>query len=205
MSFYDDFVVPRLTDLLMHNRLLLPCRKRVIGSAEGRVLEIGIGSGLNIPFYGSAVREIVGMEPSQQLISMARKIAEGATIPVTFVEESAEAIPLDDPTVDTVVSTWTMCTIPEVDRTLSDIRRVLKRGGRLLFAEHGLAPEASVRRWQNWLTPAWKRIGGGCHLNRPIREPIANAGFRFERLESAYIRGQKPFAFMYEGSAQPSR
>lgn len=203
MSFYNDIVLPRLTNLIMHNRLLLPYRKRVVESAEGRVLEIGIGSGLNIPFYGSGVREIVGLEPSPQLVSMARQVAERAQVPVTFIEESAEAIPLEDGAVDTVVSTWTMCTVPEAGRALGEIRRVLKRGGRLLFAEHGLAPEVSVRRWQNWITPVWKRIGGGCHLNRPIREMIANAGFRFEHLESAYMRGPKPFTFMYEGSARP--
>ena len=180
-----------------------PYRKRVIASAEGRVLEIGVGSGLNIPFYGSAVRGVLGLEPSQPLIAMARKVAEGATNPVAFIEGSAKGIPLDDNTVDTVVSTWTMCTIPEVDQALSEIRRVLKRGGRLLFAEHGLALEMGVRRWQDRLTPAWKRIGGGCHLNRPIREMIANAGFHFEHLGSAYMRGPKPFAFMYEGSARP--
>jgi ubiquinone/menaquinone biosynthesis C-methylase UbiE len=203
MNLYNNIVLPKLTHFLMDIRLLVPYRKRVIGSAEGRVLEIGIGSGLNIPFYGSAVREVLGLEPSQPLIAMARKVAEGASIPVTFIEESAESIPLDNKTVDTVVTTWTMCTIPQVDRALSEIRRVLRPSGRLLFAEHGLAPDAGVRRWQNWLTPGWKQIGGGCHLNRPIRTMIENVGFRFERLESAYMRGPKPFAFVYEGSARP--
>jgi ubiquinone/menaquinone biosynthesis C-methylase UbiE len=177
MNLYNNIVLPKLTHFLMDIRLLVPYRKRVIGSAEGRVLEIGIGSGLNIPFYGSAVREVLGLEPSQPLIAMARKVAEGASIPVTFIEESAESIPLDNKTVDTVVTTWTMCTIPQVDRALSEIRRVLRPSGRLLFAEHGLAPDAGVRRWQNWLTPGWKQIGGGCHLNRPIRTMIGKRWF----------------------------
>jgi ubiquinone/menaquinone biosynthesis C-methylase UbiE len=122
---------------------------------------------------------------------------------LTFIKESAEAIPLEDHTVDTVVTTFTLCTIPKADRALGEMRRVLKRSGRLLFVEHGLAPDAAVRKWQNWLTPGWKRIGGGCHLNRPIRTMIENAGFRFDRLESAYMPGPKPFAFIYEGSGQP--
>jgi ubiquinone/menaquinone biosynthesis C-methylase UbiE len=186
----------------MGNRRLVPYRARVIGSAQGRVLEIGIGSGLNLPFYGPAVREVVGLEPLPQFIAMARQTAERTRMPVTFIKESAEAIPLEDHTVDTVVTTFTLCTIPEANRALGEMRRVLKRSGRLLFVEHGLAPDAAVRKWQNWLTPGWKRIGGGCHLNRPIRTMIENAGFRFDRLESTYMPGPKPFAFIYEGSAQ---
>jgi ubiquinone/menaquinone biosynthesis C-methylase UbiE len=203
MSFYNDVVLPRLCHLVMGNQRLVPYRERVIGSAEGRVLEIGIGSGLNLPFYRPAVREIVGLEPVPQLIAMARQVAERTPIPVTFIQESAEAIPLEDDTVDTVVTTWTLCTIPQAYRALDEMRRVLKSSGRLLFVEHGLAPDVGVRRWQNWLTPAWKRIGGGCHLNRPIRTMIENAGFRLDRVESAYMPGPKPFAFIYEGSAQP--
>ena len=124
------------------------------------------------------------------------------SIPVTFIEESAEAISLEDNTVDTVVTTWTLCTIPQADRALAEMRRVLKPSGRLLFVEHGLAPDVSVRRWQIWLTPIWKRISGGCHLNRPIRTMIENAGLRFDRLETAYMPGPKPMAFVYEGSAR---
>ena len=203
MGFYNDVILPRLCHLVMGNRRLVPYRERVIGSAEGRVLEIGIGSGLNLPFYRPAVREIVGIEPAPQLIAMARQVAERTRMPVTFIEESAEVIPLEDDTVDSVVTTWTLCTIPQADRALGEMRRVLKRSGRLLFVEHGLAPDVGVRKWQNWLTPGWKRISGGCHLNRPIRTMIENAGFRFDRLESAYMPGPKPFAFIYEGSAQP--
>jgi len=203
VSFYNDVIVPRLTHLLMGSRRLVPYRARVLGPAQGRVLEIGIGSGRNLPFYGPGVREVVGLEPLPQLIAMAQQAAERTRMPVTLIEESAEAIPLEDGAVDTVVTTFTLCTIPEADRALGEMRRVLKRSGRMLFIEHGLAPDAAVRKWQNWLTPGWKRIGGGCHLNRPIRTMIENAGFRLDRLESTYMPGPKPFAFIYEGSAQP--
>jgi ubiquinone/menaquinone biosynthesis C-methylase UbiE len=148
------------------------------------------------------VREIVGLEPAPRLIAMARQVAERIPMPVTFMEESAAAIPLDDNAVDTVVMTWTLCTIPQADRALSEMRRVLKPNGRLLFVEHGLAPDDGVRRWQDWLTPAWKRISGGCHLNRPIQSMIESAGFRFDRLQTAYMPGPKPMSFIYEGSAR---
>jgi ubiquinone/menaquinone biosynthesis C-methylase UbiE len=202
MGFYNNVILPRLCHLVMRNRSLVPYRERVIASAEGRVLEIGIGSGLNLPFYGPHVREIVGLEPAPRLIAMARQVAERIPMPVTFMEESAAAIPLDDNAVDTVVMTWTLCTIPQADRALSEMRRVLKPNGRLLFVEHGLAPDDGVRRWQDWLTSAWKRISGGCHLNRPIQSMIESAGFRFDRLHTAYMPGPKPMSFIYEGSAR---
>ena len=202
MGFYNGVILPRLCHLVMRNRHLVPYRERVIASAEGRVLEIGIGSGLNLPFYGPHVREIVGLEPAPRLIAMARQVAERMPMPVTFMEESAATIPLDGNTVDTVVMTWTLCTIPQANRALSEMRRVLKPNGRLLFVEHGLAPDDGVRRWQDWLTPAFKRISGGCHLNRPIRTMIESAGFRFDRLETAYMPGPKPMSFIYEGSAR---
>jgi ubiquinone/menaquinone biosynthesis C-methylase UbiE len=135
MGLYNDVILPRLCHLVMRNRRLAPYRERVIASAEGRVLEIGIGSGLNLPFYGPEVREIVGMEPAPQLIAMARQVAERMPMPVRFMEESAAAISLDSNTIDTVVTTWTLCTIPEADGALSEIRRVLKPSGRLLFVE----------------------------------------------------------------------
>ena len=202
MGFYNGVILPRLCHLVMRNRHLVPYRERVIASAEGRVLEIGIGSGLNLPFYGPPVREIVGLEPAPRLIAMARQVAERMPMPVTFMEESAAAIPLDGNTVDTVVMTWTLCTIPQANRALSEMRRVLKPNGRLLFVEHGLAPDDGVRRWQDWLTPAFKRISGGCHLNRPIRTMIESAGFSFDRLKTAYMPGLKPMSFIYEGSAR---
>lgn len=204
MSFYNDFVVPRLTHLIMRNRRLAAYRERVIASAEGRVLEVGIGSGLNLPFYQRRVSEILGLEPAPRLIAMARRAAATAPAPVTFIEASAEAIPLDDHSIDTAVTTWTLCTIPQEGLALGEIRRVLKSSGRLLFVEHGVAPDERVHRWQDRLTPLWKRIGGGCHLNRPIRAMIERAGFRFDRLDTGYMPGPRIMTFMYEGSARPS-
>ena len=202
MGFYNDFILPKLLDLAMRNKQLLPFRERVIGAAEGRVLEIGVGSGRNLPFYRSPAKEILALEPSQKLVAMARETKEPA-VPVEFLESSAEAIPLDDSTIDSVVTTWTLCSIPHADSALGEMHRVLRPGGKLLFAEHGLAPSESVRWWQDRLTPAWRRISGGCHLNRPIRSMIEDAGFRIDRIETGYIPGPKPMTFMYEGSARP--
>lgn len=204
MGFYQDHVLSHLVNLAMRNRRLIPYRERVISGAEGRVLEIGIGSGLNLPFYSSQVRDIFGLEPSPRLVAMTRRAADHSSLPVTLVEGSAEAIPLDNNSIDTVVTSWTLCTIPDVGRALSEMRRVLRPGGRLLFVEHGLASEANVRKWQHRLTPAWKRIGGGCHLNRPIQTLIENNGFGILRIETGYMRGPRPMAFIYEGSARPS-
>jgi ubiquinone/menaquinone biosynthesis C-methylase UbiE len=204
MGFYDERILPHLVNLAMRNRHLLPYRQRVISAAEGRVLEVGIGSGLNLPFYRPPVREILGLDPSPRLIAMARRRMSGSSPPVTFIEGSAEAIPMDDASVDTVVTAWTLCSIPGAAQALEEMRRVLKPGGQLLFVEHGLAPEENVRKWQDRLTPIWKRIGGGCHLNRPIRTLIETAGFGVTQIETGYSNaGPKPMAFIYEGRACP--
>ena len=203
MGFYTDRVVPLLIDLSMRNKLLRPYRQRVIGAAEGRVLEIGIGSGLNLPLYGANVARITGLDPSPRLLAKARESALGLSAPAALIEGSAEAIPLDAASVDTVVTTWTLCSIPDAPSALAEMRRVLSPAGRLLFVEHGRAPDAHVRWWQDRLTPMWRRIGGGCHLNRAISDLITGAGFRIERLDTGYMRGPKPMTFMYEGSAQP--
>lgn len=203
MGLYNDVILPRLCHLAMRNRNFLPYRRRVVAAADGHVLEIGTGSGLNLPFYGAAVRDIQGLEPSPRLIAMARCAAEGSAVPVTFIEGSAEAIALDDHSIDTVVTTWTLCTIPHAEQALAEMRRVLKPAGQLLFVEHGLAPEARVRRWQHRLTPAWSKIGGGCHLNRPIETLIEQAGFDLPQLETGYMKGPKPMTFLYEGQGRP--
>ena len=202
MGFYNDIILPRLCDFAMRNRLLVPIRERVIGAAEGRVLEIGVGSGLNLPFYRPPVREVLALEPAPRLVAMARTASHD--MPVSFLEASAEAIPLDDHCVDTVVTTWTMCSIPHAAAALAELRRVLRPSGKLLFVEHGLAPDEGVRRWQDRLTPAWRRISGGCHLNRPIRSMIEGAGFRIDQIETGYLPGPKPMTFMYEGRARPN-
>jgi ubiquinone/menaquinone biosynthesis C-methylase UbiE len=203
MGFYQDQIVPLLTNLSMRNKRLSAYRDRVVPAATGRVLEIGIGSGLNLPRYSPNVQHLIGLEPSPKLLGMARH-AVRLVIPVDLIEGSAEEIPLEKASVDTVVTTWTLCTIPDASRALYEMRRVLKPGGRLLFVEHGRASDPNVVWWQDHLTPIWKRIGGGCHLNRAIGSLIEGAGFRFERLETSYMRGPKPMTFMYEGSARPA-
>jgi len=201
MGFYQDQVVPFLTNLAVRNRHLAAYRDRVVPAATGRVLEIGIGSGLNLPRYSANVRQVIGLEPSPQLLGMARH-AGHRSFPVDLIEGSAEEIPLEKASIDTVVTTWTLCTIPDASRALYEMRRVLKTGGRLLFVEHGRASEPNVVWWHDQLTPMWKRIGGGCHLNRAISSLIEGAGFRVEQLETGYMRGPKPMTFMYEGSAR---
>jgi ubiquinone/menaquinone biosynthesis C-methylase UbiE len=204
MGFYSDLILPRLCDLAMRNRQLVPFRQRVIGAAEGRVLEIGVGSGANLPFYRPPVRQVLALEPAPRLLAMARSASRATNMPVNFLEASAEAIPLDQHSVDTIVTTWTLCSIPHAVTALADMRRVLRPGGKLLFVEHGLAPDEGVRRWQDRLTPAWRCISGGCHLNRPIRSLIEAAGFQIDRIETGYMPGPKPMTFMYEGSARPN-
>ena len=207
MSFYQEHVVPHLVNLAMRNRELAPYRQRVLAGAEGRVLEIGIGAGANLKFYPPRVKEILALEPSAKLISMARRAAGECSqylAAVNFLEASAETIPLEPGTVDTVVMTWTLCSIPDASQALREMRRVLKPGGQLLFAEHGLSPDASVKKWQDRLTPIWKRIAGGCHLNRPISGLLEQAGFHITHLTTGYMKhGPKPMTFLYEGIASP--
>lgn len=203
MSLYQQYVLPHVINLAMRHRDLLPYRRRVTSAAAGRVLEIGIGSGLNLRLYPEQVREVVGLEPAPRLIAMAGRAVQGSRVPTSFIEGSAEAIPLEDHSFDTVVTTWTLCSIPEAVVALREMRRVLKPNGQLLFVEHGRAPEEHIRKWQDRLTPTWKRIGGGCHLNRPIQQLIESAGFSIAKLETGYMKGLKPMSFMYEGRARP--
>lgn len=200
MAFYQERVLPHLIQMSMKQEHFEPYRRRVTAAARGKVLEIGVGSGLNLPLY-AADTEIVGLDPSAKLLSMAREATVDRARNIELIEGSAESIPLPDHAVDAVVTTWTMCSIPDIAGALSEIRRVLKADGRLVFAEHGLAPSAGVVRWQNVLTPVWKRIGGGCHLNRPIDQLIAKNGFTLTRLQTGYMKGPKPMTFMYEGEA----
>jgi ubiquinone/menaquinone biosynthesis C-methylase UbiE len=203
MGFYQDQVVPLLINLTMRRRDLAAYRSRVVPSADGRVLEIGIGSGLNLPFYSRNVKDLIGLDPSPKLLSMVRQNLPPDTLSPELIEGSAEAIPLENRSIDTVVTTWTLCSIPDAALAVREMRRVLRPTGRLVFIEHGRAAELNVRWWQDRLTPAWKRLGGGCHLNRPIKKLIEDGGFQFDRLETGYMRGPKPLTFMYEGSARP--
>lgn len=197
MGFYYQRILPRLIDAAMRVARFTPYRQRVLACAEGRVLEIGVGSGLNLPFYPSRTTEIIGLEPHPKLGAMASKAG------FHLVTGSAEAIPLDAASVDTVVTTWTLCSIPNVEAALREMRRVLRPGGHLLFVEHGLAPDTVVQRWQHRLTPTWKHIAGGCHLDRDIPGLIRAAGFEIDRMETGHMAGPRPLTFMYEGSAKP--
>jgi len=203
MGFYQDRIVPHLIQMSMRQENLAVYRHRLLSAAEGHVLEIGIGSGANVAHYGGSVADVIGLDPSPKLLSMAEKTIRGVSLPVELLRGSAEAIPLPDDSVDTVVTTWTLCSIPNVARALSEMHRVLKTNGRLLFVEHGRAPDANVRRWQDRLTPLWRRIAGGCHLNRAIGPLITDAGFRIERMDTGYMKGPKFMTFMYEGAARP--
>lgn len=203
MRFYCEYILPHLLHRSMQQKHLPAYRSRVVSAAEGRVLEVGIGSGLNLAFYSQNVLQMIGLDPSPKLLSMARRAERAGLRAVDFIEASAEEIPLRNATFDTVVTTWTLCSIADGAQALREMRRVLKPGGRLLFVEHGRAPDPNVVWWQDRLTPIWKRIGGGCHLNRAICSLIEGAGFKIDRLETGYTRGPKPMAFMYEGSARP--
>lgn len=203
MSFYQRQVVPYLVHLSMRQERLEEYRRRVVPAAKGRVLEIGVGSGLNFRFYPNETKQVIGLDPSPKLLSMARSAIDGATQPIELVEGSAEALPLEDESIDTIVSTWTLCSIPDVKRGLEEARRVLRPDGRFLFIEHGRAPEANVSRWQSRLTPIWTRFAGGCHLDRPIDQLIEASGLRLERLNTGYMEGPKLLTFLYEGSARP--
>jgi len=204
MSFYESRVLPWLLDLVMRNKEARRYRERVIPRATGRVLEVGIGSGLNLPFYGEGVEHLFALEPSPELRRIVGRRLKEVPFTVEFLDRSAEEIPLEPGSVDTVVTTWTLCTIPDALRALMEMKRVLKPGGVLLFVEHGLAPDANVQAWQHRLNPLWNRIGGGCNLDRKIDELIARSGFRLAALETEYVKGLKPLSFTYSGRAVPA-
>jgi ubiquinone/menaquinone biosynthesis C-methylase UbiE len=189
-------------DLVMRSAVVRAERMKILPQASGQVLEVGIGSGLNIGFYPRDIQGLSGVDPSGELWAMARRRAAAAPFPVELIGPSAESIPAADRTFDTVVTTWTLCTIPDAGAALAEMRRVLREDGRLLFIEHGRSPDAHVRAWQDRLTPLWRRIGGGCHLNRPIDALIREAGFQLEWAETAYAQGPKPWSYLYRGVAR---
>lgn len=204
MGFYQRHILPHLITLAMSNKDLAAYRRRVVPAARGRVLEIGIGSGMNLPLYGDSADEIIGLDPSAELLEMARRRGEKTGRHLELIEASAEAVPLENDTVDTVVMTWTLCSVPDPRRALEEIRRVLKPCGELLFIEHGAAPDPGVAAWQDRLTPLWKRIAGGCHLNRNVRKLLEETGFKVPDLATGYMHGPRVATFMYEGRARPS-
>jgi ubiquinone/menaquinone biosynthesis C-methylase UbiE len=203
MSFYQKWILPRLVDVTMRNSVATRYRSLIVPKARGTVLEIGVGSGLNLPFYGIGVEHLYGLDPSEELLAMARKKARGIAFPIDFIAHGSEDIPLDDSSVDTVVMTWTLCSIPDPVKALKEIGRVIKPGGTLLFVEHGLAPEIRVQAWQQRLNPLWSKLTGGCNLNRKMDQLIRTAGFDLAQLKTEYAEGLRPLSYMYSGQAQP--
>jgi len=202
MGFYSSWLFPRVLDRVMRQQQMIPFRQRIGQAATGRVLDVGIGSGLNLPFYGKQTERVFGIDPSSELLHFAEERAGKTSVPVELLRGSGEALPVEDRSIDTAVVTFTLCTVGNATAVLAEIRRVLRPGGRLLFAEHGRAPDAGVARWQDRLTPIWKRLAGGCHLNRKPDDLIRSAGFGIEGLETGYLRGPRPMAFVYAGSAR---
>jgi len=205
MGLYAKYVLPRLIDRVMRDEETARLRAAWVTRAIGDVLEVGIGSGLNLPFYSPEVRQVYGVEPSLELQRLARQRVSGARVPIEFLTQSAEeALPLDSGSIDTVVITWTLCSIPDPSKALGQMKRVLKPDGRLIFLEHGKSPDPGVATWQDWLTPIHKRIGGGCHLNRKIDDLIGAAGFQIGELTTGYQPGPRPLTYTYQGLARPA-
>jgi ubiquinone/menaquinone biosynthesis C-methylase UbiE len=204
MGFYERQVVPRFTDLVMSRRELTPIRARVAASLDGDVLEVGFGSGLNVPHYPPAVTQVRAVDPATIGRKLAAKRVASSSVPVAYVDLDGQALSLKSASIDHVLTTWTLCTIPDVDRALSEIRRVLRPGGSFHFVEHGRSPDPKVAGWQDRLTPIQRRIAGGCHLNRPIDQLVIGSGLELVRLENYYAKGPRPFGYMFEGVAAKS-
>ncbi len=203
MGLYARDVLPRLIDIAMRNKEVTRLRAVWIPRASGAVLELGIGSCLNLPFYSPGVQHVYGVDPSVELQRMARKRAGAWSTKVEFISQSGEELlPVPNDSIDTVVVTWTLCSIPNVPKALREMRRVLRPSGQLIFVEHGRAPDPGVAVWQDRLTPIWNRIGGGCHLNRKVDEIITAAGFRIVEMKTVYLPGPRPMTYTYQGLAQ---
>jgi len=203
MDWYDDKILPKLIDLSCGTKPIHKQREKVVPLAAGDVLEIGFGSGLNLPYYNrDSVRKVWGLEPSEGMRKRANKLIAETDVDVELIDLPGEQIPLDDNSVDTVVVTYTLCMIPDVADALAGMRRVLKPGGSLLFSEHGRAPDAGVRRWQDRLNPGWKKLAGGCNINRDIAGIVEGAGFSVVDDNRMYIPGIRVFSYHYWGAAK---
>lgn len=204
MGYYARRVLPRLIDAAMRQPPVTRLRERFLGGAEGRVLELGIGGGANLPFYRRDLDLLIGIDPSPELLARARRHVPWTHFPVQLEEAGAEALPFEQATFDCVVTTWTLCSVRNPAEALAEARRVLRPGGRLMFLEHGEAPEPRVRRWQARIEPLWRPLAGGCHLTRPVDRLIEEAGLRIEGLETGYfVNGPRPWTFHYRGVARP--
>lgn len=201
MRLYTDRLLPHLVHWMLGGREFADLRQKYLLGVSGNVLEIGFGSGLNLPWYPAGVTRVYAVEPSDEAWKMARQAVESAPFPVERIGTTAETLPLPDASVDAAVSTWSLCTIPDVGRALRELRRVLKPGAPFRFVEHGRSPEPRVARWQDRLTPLQKRLAGGCHLNREIDRLIEDAGLRLEKIDRFYIPGPKIGTCLYAGEA----
>ena len=203
MSIYARRILPWLIDFGMRRKRFCACARIWWPAPAARCSRSAIGSGLNLPFYHRDLEGLWGIDPSPELLAMARTQAAWVHFPVSLAEARAEELPLDDGSVDSVVMTWTLCSVAEPEQALAEIRRVLRPGGCLLFIEHGLAPDAGVHGWQDRLTPLWRKVAGGCHLNRPIDRLIEAAGLRLTDLETGYlVKGPRPLTFHFRGRAR---
>jgi ubiquinone/menaquinone biosynthesis C-methylase UbiE len=202
MSLYEKYVLPTIIDCACGQKVMQQQREQVVPLASGEILEVGIGSGLNLPFYDRGkVRRIVGVDPSAELLAKARQRV--GALPVELLQGSAEALPLDNASIDTVLLTFTLCTIPAVETALQQMRRVLKPGGTLLFCEHGRAPDPAVQRWQDRLNPLWKRCFGGCNINRDMAALLRGSGLHIDRIEGDYLPDVPRIAgYRYIGAAR---
>ncbi|MDC0076134.1 class I SAM-dependent methyltransferase [Gammaproteobacteria bacterium] len=188
MSLYDKYVLPKFLNCACGSKPVEYQRKKVVPNAEGIVLEVGIGSGLNLPFYdNSKVTQIWGLDPSEELSFMAKETAKNLDLDVKFISSGAEEIPLPDNYFDTALVTYTMCTIPEVIRANIEIKRVLKNTGKLIFCEHGKAPDLNIAKWQSRIDPIWGKLAGGCHLNRDIPSLLEDSGYKIIELDQMYL------------------
>lgn len=204
MSFYENRILPRMIDTLCSQKAVMEMREKVVPKAYGVVLEAGMGSGINLPLYDPDKVDFVwGLEPSEGMRRKAQKNLQNAPVEVRWLDLPGESIPLDDNSVDTVLLTYTLCTIPDWHKALEQMHRVLKPDGVLLFCEHGQSCDHDVEKWQHRITPMWKKLAGGCHLNRNIIELIGRANFNVTRYENCYMTGMPRIAsYMYIGEAQ---
>lgn len=202
MKFYDEKILPHLIDFACGMGQVMKTRAQVVPKASGRVLEIGIGTGLNLGFYDAEkVSTIVGVDPAAQMQGMARQRAAAIDIPVEMIALELGQIQAADASFDSIVCTFTLCTIPDPLAALQEMRRVLKPGGQFLFGEHGRAPDLKVRVWQDRLTPLWRPLAGGCHLNRDIPALLKAGGFRLREVHSRYLQGPRPLTWVWHGWA----
>jgi ubiquinone/menaquinone biosynthesis C-methylase UbiE len=201
VGFYADQVVPRIIDVVMRGGEFAEIRARVAAGLGGEVLEVGFGSGLNVPHYPHTIRRVRAVDPATVGRKLAAKRVAASPVPVEYLGSDGQQIPLAEDSVDHVLITWTLCTIPDVDQALAEIRRVLRPNGTLRFVEHGRSPEPAVARWQDRITPLQRHLGGGCHINRPIKELLTRSGLTLDRMDNYYAKGPKAFDYMYEGVA----